>query len=125
MTKVNKSFEKKIDDRLQKPFFTDMLILAAATGTDHFKYKRSDLSNTLNSEFEFILDKPKRNSNEFEIIYPDDFKPNSLPVNNKTISESFREYLYSSINRFLGAKWARSYSGISGISILSNGLPIL
>ena len=39
MTKVNKSFEKKIDDRLQKPFFTDMLILAAATGTDHFKYK--------------------------------------------------------------------------------------
>ena len=35
MTKVNKSFEKKIDDRLEKPFFTDMLILAAATGTDH------------------------------------------------------------------------------------------
>ena len=32
--------EKKIDDRLQKPFFTDMLILAAATGTDHFKYKK-------------------------------------------------------------------------------------
>ena len=34
-----KNIEKKIDDRLQKPFFTDMLILAAATGTDHFKYK--------------------------------------------------------------------------------------
>ena len=40
MTKINyKDLEKKIDDRLQKPFFTDMLILAAATGTDHFKYK--------------------------------------------------------------------------------------
>ena len=41
MTKINsKDLEKKIDDRLQKPFFTDMLILAAATGTDHFKYKK-------------------------------------------------------------------------------------
>ena len=40
MTKIEtKQLEKKIDDRLQKPFFTDMLILAAATGTDHFKYK--------------------------------------------------------------------------------------
>ena len=40
MTKIEtKQLEKKIDDRLQKPFFTDMLILAAANGTDHFKYK--------------------------------------------------------------------------------------
>jgi serine/threonine protein kinase len=50
------------------------------------------------SEFEFIFDNDKKNSNEFEIIYPDDFRPTSLPLNNKTITESFKDYLYSSIS---------------------------
>tara|TARA_X000000950_G_scaffold285720_1_gene392402 strand:- start:2079 stop:3464 length:1386 start_codon:yes stop_codon:yes gene_type:complete len=50
------------------------------------------------SEFEFIFDNEKKNSNEFEMIYPEDFRPTSLPLNNKTITESFKDYLYSSIS---------------------------
>lgn len=39
----------------------------------------------------------KNSLNEYEVIDQFDMKPCSLPVNNKTITESFKEYLYSSI----------------------------
>ena len=50
------------------------------------------------NSFEFIFDTKDKTSNEFEIIYPEDFRPTSLPLNNKTITESFKDYLYSSIS---------------------------
>ena len=39
----------------------------------------------------------KNSLNEYEVIEQFDMKPCSLPLNNKTITESFKEYLYSSI----------------------------
>ena len=50
------------------------------------------------NSFEFIFDTNDKISNEFEMIYPDEFRPTSLPLNNKTITESFKDYLYSSIS---------------------------
>ena len=59
---------------------------------------RKSNNNTDVNDFEFILNQNDKSSNEFEIIYPDEFRPTSLPLNNKTITESFRDYLYSSIS---------------------------
>lgn len=53
-------------------------------------YKRSKPIN--------IIKKKINNSDEFEIIDGSVLKQQSLPVPNKTVTESLKEYLYSSIN---------------------------
>ena len=56
----------------------------------NLNYKKSDPIN--------IINKRINNSDEFEIIDKPLLKPQSLPVSNKTLTESFKVYLYSSIN---------------------------
>jgi serine/threonine protein kinase len=52
----------------------------------------------INSETDINFKLLTEKNDEFIIINSQNIKSNSLPVKNKTISESFKQYLYSSIN---------------------------
>ena len=60
------------------------------------KYNHKDLDYKKSKPINII--NKKINSDEFEIIDVSILKQQSLPVKNKTVTESLKEYLYSSIN---------------------------
>ena len=61
------------------------------------KYNHKDLDYKKSKPIN-IINKKINNSDEFEIIDVSILKQQSLPVQNKTVTESLKEYLYSSIN---------------------------